>query len=107
MPFKPAYFSAFVSLYLSKCRPVKQRFHLQGLAYQKAFFFIKPADFSAFVNLYLFKTSTFPPSRFSLSKSLFSSNQLIFCFCEPGQCVPIDNIVLYNAVTSNVSTFKV
>ncbi len=24
-----------------------------------------------------------------------------------GQYVPIDNIVLYNAVTSNVSTFKV
>ncbi len=131
MPFRPA----FVYLYLdtgpltissstmrSQATFPPSRFSLS----KSLFLWIKPADFSAFVNLVstcpstilsstMRSQATFPPSRFSLSKSLFFINQTswFFCFCgllpvhNTGQYVLIDNIVLHNAVTSNVSTFKV
>ncbi len=66
----------------------KQRFHLQGLASQNAWFKMKPADFSAFwtcsvtrcpqaiSSSTMWSLATFPASRFSLSKC--PSNWLIF-----------------------------
>ncbi len=83
----------------------KQRFHLQGLASQNAFFKIKPSDF-----LFLFTCSKhrlvhFHYQGLTSQNANFSSNQLFFwtfvdLYLYTGQYVLIDNTVLSSTMRS-------